>query len=158
MTFKIPKIPHLPFWAWTLGGALVVLMFNAAVTLPTQNCELGIRGNWYVPNQSRTNAGFSSRFNLTWLTRGELLASATQFRFWIKSADLSSASVRILYLPSVQTIVRDYFFDRFELASRNRLVIALAVSTCLNCRFTWAEASLLHTTWLGHWTALLSTF
>lgn len=29
------KIPHLPFWAWTLGGILTVLAFNAAVTLPT---------------------------------------------------------------------------------------------------------------------------
>ncbi len=29
------KIPHLPFWAWTLGGALIVLGFNIAVTLPT---------------------------------------------------------------------------------------------------------------------------
>ena len=29
------KIPHLPFWAWTLGGVLTILAFNAAVTLPT---------------------------------------------------------------------------------------------------------------------------
>lgn len=29
------KIPHIPFWAWTLGGILTVLGFNAAVTLPT---------------------------------------------------------------------------------------------------------------------------
>jgi hypothetical protein len=29
------KIPHLPFWAWSLGGILVVLGVNAAVTLPT---------------------------------------------------------------------------------------------------------------------------
>jgi hypothetical protein len=29
------KIPHIPFWAWTLGGILTVLAFNAAVTLPT---------------------------------------------------------------------------------------------------------------------------
>ncbi len=29
------KIPHLPFWVWALGGALVVLLFNAAITLPT---------------------------------------------------------------------------------------------------------------------------
>jgi len=35
LNFRIPKIPHLPFWAWTLGGALVVFMFNAAITLPT---------------------------------------------------------------------------------------------------------------------------
>jgi len=29
------KIPHLPFWAWTLGGILVILGVNAAITLPT---------------------------------------------------------------------------------------------------------------------------
>jgi len=29
------KIPHLPFWAWTLGGILLILGSNAAVTLPT---------------------------------------------------------------------------------------------------------------------------
>ena len=29
------KIPHLPFWAWTLGGVLVVLAVNMAITLPT---------------------------------------------------------------------------------------------------------------------------
>ena len=29
------KIPRLPFWAWTLGGVLTVLIFNAAVSLPT---------------------------------------------------------------------------------------------------------------------------
>ena len=29
------KIPHLPFWAWTLGGILSIFGFNAAVTLPT---------------------------------------------------------------------------------------------------------------------------
>lgn len=29
------KIPHLPFWTWTLGGVLVVLGFNVAITLPT---------------------------------------------------------------------------------------------------------------------------
>ncbi len=29
------KIPHLPFWAWTLGGVLTVFVFNAAITLPT---------------------------------------------------------------------------------------------------------------------------
>jgi hypothetical protein len=29
------RIPHLPFWAWTLGGVLVVLGFNMAITLPT---------------------------------------------------------------------------------------------------------------------------
>ncbi len=29
------KLPHLPFWVWTLGGAMVVLLFNAAITLPT---------------------------------------------------------------------------------------------------------------------------
>ncbi len=35
MKFKIPKIPHLPFWAWSLGGILVVMGVNAAITLPT---------------------------------------------------------------------------------------------------------------------------
>ena len=29
------KIPRLPFWAWTLGGVLIVLVVNAAVTLPS---------------------------------------------------------------------------------------------------------------------------
>jgi nitrate/TMAO reductase-like tetraheme cytochrome c subunit len=29
------KIPHLPFWVWTLGGVLTILAVNAAVTLPT---------------------------------------------------------------------------------------------------------------------------
>jgi hypothetical protein len=29
------KIPHLPFWAWSLGGILVILGVNAAITLPT---------------------------------------------------------------------------------------------------------------------------
>ena len=29
------NIPRLPFWAWTLGGVLTILGFNAAVTLPT---------------------------------------------------------------------------------------------------------------------------
>jgi hypothetical protein len=29
------KIPHLPFWAWSLGGILVILAVNAAITLPT---------------------------------------------------------------------------------------------------------------------------
>jgi len=29
------KIPHLPFWAWTLGGVLTILGFNVAITLPT---------------------------------------------------------------------------------------------------------------------------
>ena len=29
------KIPHLPFWTWTLGGILVILGVNAAITLPT---------------------------------------------------------------------------------------------------------------------------
>ncbi|MDI7260766.1 MAG: hypothetical protein QME90_12700 [Thermodesulfobacteriota bacterium] len=29
------KIPHLPFWVWTLGGVLAVLAFNVAITLPT---------------------------------------------------------------------------------------------------------------------------
>ena len=29
------KIPHLPFWVWTLGGVLVVMVFNVAITLPT---------------------------------------------------------------------------------------------------------------------------
>ncbi len=29
------KIPHLPFWVWTLGGVLAVFLFNAAITLPT---------------------------------------------------------------------------------------------------------------------------
>jgi len=29
------KIPHLPFWAWALGGVLVIVVFNAAITLPT---------------------------------------------------------------------------------------------------------------------------
>ena len=29
------RIPHIPFWAWTLGGVLAILSFNAAVTLPT---------------------------------------------------------------------------------------------------------------------------
>ena len=29
------KIPHLPFWAWSLGGVLVILGVNAAITLPT---------------------------------------------------------------------------------------------------------------------------
>jgi len=29
------KIPHIPFWAWTLGGILIILGVNAAVTLPT---------------------------------------------------------------------------------------------------------------------------
>jgi hypothetical protein len=29
------KIPHLPFWAWTLGGVLIVLVVNMAITLPT---------------------------------------------------------------------------------------------------------------------------
>jgi len=27
------KIPHLPFWVWTLGGALTILAFNIAITL-----------------------------------------------------------------------------------------------------------------------------
>jgi nitrate/TMAO reductase-like tetraheme cytochrome c subunit len=35
LNFKIPKIPHLPFWAWSLGGILVILGVNAAITLPT---------------------------------------------------------------------------------------------------------------------------
>jgi hypothetical protein len=35
LNFKIPKIPHLPLWAWTLGGVLVILGVNAAITLPT---------------------------------------------------------------------------------------------------------------------------
>ena len=29
------KIPHIPFWAWSLGGILVILGGNAAITLPT---------------------------------------------------------------------------------------------------------------------------
>lgn len=29
------KLPHLPFWVWTLGGVLGVVLFNAAITLPT---------------------------------------------------------------------------------------------------------------------------
>ena len=29
------KIPHLPFWAWSLGGVLVIVGVNAAITLPT---------------------------------------------------------------------------------------------------------------------------
>lgn len=29
------KIPHLPFWAWALGGVLTVMAFNVAITLPT---------------------------------------------------------------------------------------------------------------------------
>ena len=29
------KIPHLPFWAWSLGGILVIVGVNAAITLPT---------------------------------------------------------------------------------------------------------------------------
>ena len=29
------KLPRLPFWAWTLGGVVIILGFNAAVTLPT---------------------------------------------------------------------------------------------------------------------------
>jgi hypothetical protein len=29
------KIPHIPFWAWSLGGILVILGVNAAITLPT---------------------------------------------------------------------------------------------------------------------------
>ncbi len=29
------KIPHLPFWAWSLGAVLVILGANAAITLPT---------------------------------------------------------------------------------------------------------------------------
>lgn len=29
------RLPHLPFWAWTLAGILVVLGLNAAITLPT---------------------------------------------------------------------------------------------------------------------------
>ncbi len=32
MTFKIP---HLPFWVWTLGGVLIIMGVNAAITLPT---------------------------------------------------------------------------------------------------------------------------
>ncbi len=29
------KLPRLPFWTWTLGGVLIVLGVNAAITLPT---------------------------------------------------------------------------------------------------------------------------
>lgn len=29
------KLPHLPFWIWTLGGVATVLAFNVAITLPT---------------------------------------------------------------------------------------------------------------------------
>ena len=29
------KIPHLPFWVWTLGGGLIILAVNVAITLPT---------------------------------------------------------------------------------------------------------------------------
>ncbi len=29
------RIPHLPFWAWSLGGVLVIVGVNAAITLPT---------------------------------------------------------------------------------------------------------------------------
>ena len=29
------RVPHLPFWVWTLGGVLTILALNAAITLPT---------------------------------------------------------------------------------------------------------------------------
>ena len=29
------RLPHLPFWAWSLGSILVILGVNAAITLPT---------------------------------------------------------------------------------------------------------------------------
>ncbi len=29
------KLPYLPFWVWTSGGTLVILLFNIAITLPT---------------------------------------------------------------------------------------------------------------------------
>ncbi|HSB03683.1 MAG TPA: hypothetical protein VLK23_00720 [Thermodesulfobacteriota bacterium] len=35
MNLKLPHLPHLPFWAWALGGVLTVVGLNAAVTLPT---------------------------------------------------------------------------------------------------------------------------
>jgi hypothetical protein len=32
---NLPPLPRLPFWVWTLGGVLVILLGNAAITLPT---------------------------------------------------------------------------------------------------------------------------
>jgi len=29
------RVPHLPFWVWTLGGVLTIRALNAAITLPT---------------------------------------------------------------------------------------------------------------------------
>ncbi len=29
------KIPHIPFWTWTLGAGLIILAVNVAITLPT---------------------------------------------------------------------------------------------------------------------------
>jgi len=35
LTFKIPQLPRLPFWVWSLGGIVAILGVNAAITLPT---------------------------------------------------------------------------------------------------------------------------